>query len=195
MRLVVATKNTHKTMEIKAMLAGLSIDVVDLNDLDVDGDIEETGSTFQENACIKAREISLRMNDIVMADDSGIEIDAFDQQPGIYSARFLGHETSYDVKNRTILERMKDKSNRDARFVCAIALFQNGKQLFLVEETFEGEVAHAIAGTQGFGYDPIFYYPPLHITAAEMTDAQKNEVSHRGKAMKQVIAYLQEIML
>lgn len=195
MKLVIATKNEHKRLEMEAILAHMDIEVVDLNQIGFEGDIEEDGLTFRENACIKAKAISLLVDDLVMADDSGLEIDAFDKEPGIYSARYLGHDTPYAIKNQIILERMKDIENRSARFVSAIALYHKGTLAHLSEATFEGEIDQEATGQAGFGYDPIFYFPPLEKSAAEMSVEEKNEVSHRGKAMKDMITYLRKSVL
>ena len=150
-------------------------------------DIVEDGMSFEENAEIKARAVSrVLTNDIVLADDSGLEIDYLDKAPGIYSARFAGEDTSYDIKNRIFLDRLEGvpDEERTARFVCAVAaVFPDGTSE-TVRETIEGEIAHEITGDNGFGYDPIFYVPEYGCTTAEMTAEQKNELSHRGKALR-----------
>ena len=160
-----------------------------------DEEIIEDGMTFEENAEIKARTVSrVLTNDIVLADDSGLEIDYLDKAPGIYSARFAGEDTSYDIKNRILLDRLEGvpDEERTARFVCAVAaVFPDGTSE-TVRETIEGRIAHEPAGENGFGYDPIFYVPEYECTTAEMSEEQKNELSHRGKALRSMKRILEE---
>lgn len=149
--------------------------------------IVEDGMSFEENAEIKARAVSrVLTNDIILADDSGLEIDYLDKAPGIYSARFAGEDTSYDIKNRILLDRMEGvpDDQRSARFVCAVAAMFPDGAVSVVRETIEGQVAAEAEGENGFGYDPIFYVPEYGCTTAQMTPEQKNEVSHRGKALR-----------
>ena len=161
----------------------------------VDIDIVEDGMSFEENAEIKARTVSrVRTNDIVLAEDSGLEIDYLDKAPGIYSARFAGEDTSYDIKNRIFLDRLEGvpDEERTARFVCAVAaVFPDGTSE-TVRETIEGRIAHEPAGEKGFGYDPIFYVPEYECTTAEMSAELKNELSHRGKALRSMKRILEE---
>ena len=192
MKLVIATTNDHKLVEMQELLKDLNIEVVGQRDIVSNIDIDENGTTFIENARIKALAISNYTNALVLADDSGLEIDALNKEPGIYSARYLGHETPYIEKNTIILKRLENETNRSARFVCAMSLCQEGKEVFNVCETIEGEISYEILGTNGFGYDPIFYYPPLKLGTAEMDMKTKNEVSHRGKAIRKIITYLKE---
>ena len=190
--LIVASTNQGKIKEIKSMLQDIDIQVLSMNDvLDKEIDIEETGTTFKENALIKAQTISDLTNKIVLADDSGLEVDALDKQPGIYSARFLGHDTSYDIKNQYIIDAVKGK-DKTARFVCAMALVIPGEEPILIEETFEGTINDCIAGENGFGYDPIFYFPPCQKTSAQMSLEEKNQYSHRAKALKKLYQVLKE---
>ena len=126
----------------------------------------------------------------VISDDSGLEIDALNKEPGVYSARYLGHDTSYEIKNQNLIERVADQADRTCRFVCAIALARPDKPTEVFEGTVEGTVAFAPSGNKGFGYDPIFFYPPLGKTLAEASEEEKNEVSHRGKAMRLLMEYL-----
>ena len=152
----------------------------------VNEEIVEDGMTFEENAEIKARAVSrVLTNDIVLADDSGLEIDYLDKAPGIYSARFAGEDTSYDIKNRIFLDRLEGvpDEERTARFVCAVAAVFPDGSVDVVRETIEGRIAHESAGTHGFGYDPIFYVPEFGCTTAELSSEDKNKVSHRGKAL------------
>ncbi len=190
-RIIVATTNEGKIREIKELFKPLNIEVLMMNEvLDKPLDIEENGKDFKENALIKAKALKPYVKDLILADDSGLVIDALNGKPGIESARFMGHDTSYSIKNKKILEMMEGKMNRSARFVCAMALIIPQKEPIIVEETFEGEIATKIEGENGFGYDPIFYYPPLHKTSAMMTLEEKNQYSHRAKALRKVFEIL-----
>lgn len=192
--LIVATTNQGKLKEIRKMLKDIDIEVLSMNDvLNQPINIEENGSTFKENAYIKAKTISDLVNKPVLADDSGLEVDALDKQPGIYSARFLGEDTSYDIKNQYIIDALKGKE-RTARFVCAMALVIPGQEPILIEETMEGLINDKIEGENGFGYDPIFYFPPCKMTSAMMSMEEKNKHSHRGKALKKLYSILKEIL-
>ena len=191
--LILATTNQGKLKEIKAMLQDIDIDVLSMKEvLDQEIDIEETGTTFKENALIKANTIAKLVNKPVLADDSGLEVDALDKQPGVYSSRFLGEDTSYDIKNQYIIDAIKGKE-RSARFVCAMALVIPGKEPIIIEETMEGLINDKIEGENGFGYDPIFYYPPLQKTSASMTLEEKNQYSHRAKALKKAVEVIKKI--
>lgn len=192
--IIVASTNPGKIKEIKAMLKDIDIKVLSMNEvLDEELEIEENGTTFKENALIKAQTIANIVNKPVLADDSGLEVDALDKQPGIYSARFLGSDTSYDIKNQYIIDALKDKE-RSARFVCAMALVIPGREPILIEETMEGLINDKIEGINGFGYDPIFYFPPCKMTSAMMSMEEKNKYSHRAKALKKLYAILKEIL-
>ncbi len=188
-RIIVATGNAGKMKEFKEVLGDLDADIVSMKDAGIEEDVEENGTTFEENALIKARAIAKKATDaIVLADDSGLEIDYLNKEPGIYSARYLGHDTSYDYKNKVILEKLKDvpKEQRSARFVCALAaVFPDGKEV-VKRATIEGEIGYEIAGENGFGYDPIFFVPEYGVTTAELTMEQKNAISHRGKALRMI---------
>lgn len=194
-RIVFATGNENKMKEIRMILADLGLEIVSMKEAGVDLDIVEDGMTFEENAEIKARAVSrVLTGDIVLADDSGLEIDYLDKAPGIYSARFAGEDTSYDIKNRILLDRLEGvpDEERTARFVCAVAaVFPDGEAV-TVRETIEGRVAHESEGENGFGYDPIFYVPEFSCTTAQMTPEQKNEMSHRGKALRAMRKVLKE---
>ena len=191
--LIVASTNQGKLKEIRAMLKDINIEVLSMKDvLNEEIDIEETGTTFKENALIKASTIAKIVNKPVLADDSGLEVDALDKQPGVYSARFLGHDTSYDIKNQYIIDALKDKE-RTARFVCAMALVIPGQEPIIIEETMEGLINDKIEGENGFGYDPIFYFPPCKMTSAMMSMEEKNRHSHRAKALKKLYAILKEM--
>ena len=192
--IIVASTNQGKIKEIKAMLKDIDIEVLSMKDvLEQELEIEETGTTFKENALIKAQTIANIVNKPVLADDSGLEVDALDKQPGIYSARFLGADTSYNIKNQFIIDALKDKE-RTARFVCALALVIPGQEPILIEETMEGLINDKIEGANGFGYDPIFYFPPCQMTSAMMSMEEKNKYSHRAKALKKLYTILKEIL-
>ena len=185
--IMIATSNKGKVREYKSLLEPLGYAVHDLSELDPI-EIDENGSTFQENALIKAKSIKDKCNMTVIADDSGLEIDALNKEPGIHSARYLeGHD--YNYKNKVLLERMKDKTDRTARFVCAIALCdETGDHLFT--GVMEGKINDQAAGDNGFGYDPIFLVEQFGKTSAQLTMEQKNSVSHRGIATRELLDYL-----
>lgn len=194
-RIVFATGNKDKMKEIRQILSDLGMEIVSMKEAGVDIEIVEDGMSFEENAEIKARAVSrVLTSDIVLADDSGLEIDYLDKAPGIYSARFAGEDTSYDIKNRIFLDRLEGvpDEERTARFVCAVAaVFPDGTSE-TVRETIEGRIAHEPAGENGFGYDPIFYVPEYECTTAEMSAELKNELSHRGKALRSMRRILEE---
>ena len=186
-RIVFATWNENKMKEIRMILAGLGTEILSMKEAGVDVDIVEDGMSFEENAEIKARAVArVLTNDIVLADDSGLEIDYLDKAPGIYSARFAGEDTSYDIKNRILLDRLEGvpEDERTARFVCAVAAVFPDGAVATVRKTIEGRIAHESEGANGFGYDPIFYVPEYGCTTAQMSPEQKNELSHRGKALR-----------
>ncbi len=183
---VFATKNEDKLKEIIQIMN--PIKVISMTEAGFDEDIVEDGTTFEENAEIKATTISKYTEKIVLADDSGLEIDFLDKAPGVYSARYLGEKTSYDYKNAKILDMLKDVpwEKRTARFVCAIcASYPDGKKL-TVKETIEGHISFEPSGENGFGYDPIFYVEDFKMTTAEMSPEQKNQISHRAKALLKI---------
>lgn len=181
----IATGNDHKKEEFAAML-GKNIQVKTFKDLPQDLQkqlhIEETGTTFQENALIKAKALYNLVHEAVMADDSGLEVDALNKAPGIYSARFLGEDTSYTIKNQAILDAVAGK-DRTARFVCAIAWIEDDGTEHIYQGTMEGFIHDKMEGEHGFGYDPIFYYPPFQTTSANVIPEIKNSASHRHKAL------------
>ena len=193
-RIIFATGNQHKMAEIRQILGDLPVEILSMKEAGISVDIVEDGTTFEENAWIKAQAVAACCDDIVLADDSGLEIDYLDKAPGIYSARFAGEDTSYDIKNRIFLDRLEGvpDEERTARFVCAVAaVFPDGTSE-TVRETIEGRIAHEPAGENGFGYDPIFYVPEYECTTAEMSEEQKNELSHRGKALRSMKRILEE---
>lgn len=200
MDIIFATGNEHKMHEIRQILSGLKIAgeevaIYSMKEKGISADIVEDGSTFLENATIKAKAVaSLAPGALVMADDSGLEVDFINKEPGIYSARYMGEDTSYHIKNKNIIDRLADAKDeeRSARFVCAIAtVLPNGEMLSSVE-TMEGRVAYEERGENGFGYDPIFLVPPYTQTSAELSEEGKNNISHRGKALRTTRKLLEE---
>ena len=186
-KIVFATGNENKMKEIRMILADLGMPIVSMKEAGIDVDVDENGTTFEENALIKATEIAKYAKDcIVLADDSGLEIDYLNKEPGIYSARYAGVDTSYDIKNNLLLERMKGvpDEKRTARFVCAVAAAFPDGSTEVVRGTIEGIVGYEIKGENGFGYDPIFYLPEYGCTTAELSPEKKNELSHRGNALR-----------
>ncbi len=190
--IVVASTNAGKIREFKEMLEPEGYTVKSLADYPDIGEIEENGTTFEENAIIKAKAVTDRYGIMAISDDSGLSIDAFDGGPGIHSARFLGHDTSYDYKNKVILERLAGNDNRNCHYTCAIAVTRPGKEPVVFSEICACTIADEPRGTNGFGYDPIVYYPPLGKTMAEMSKDEKNAISHRGKALRKFEAWLDE---
>ena len=182
-RIVFATGNAGKIKEIRMIMEDTGLEVVSMKDAGIKAD---NGKTYEENALIKARAVAAFTKDIVMADDSGLEIDALNKEPGIYSARYLGEDTPYSIKNANLIQRLEGvpEEKRTARFVCAIAaVLPDGREL-TTRATIEGRIGYEEKGTNGFGYDPIFYVPEFGKTTAELTEEEKNQVSHRGKALE-----------
>ena len=193
-RIVFATGNAGKMKEIRLIMEDLGCEVVSMKEAGADPEIEENGTTFAENAEIKARAVWNCTGDIVLADDSGLVVDYIGGEPGIYSARDMGEDTSYEIKNQAIIDRLADakEEERTARFVSAIAaVLPDGSEL-VTEGTVEGLIAHEPAGNGGFGYDPIFYLPEYGVTSAEIPIEKKNEISHRGKALEAMKIKLRE---
>lgn len=188
--IVVASGNQGKIKEFKEMLEPEGYTVKSLSDFPDMPEVEETGTTFHDNAIIKAQAVTDRYGITAISDDSGLEIDALDNKPGVMSARWLGHDTSYDVKNQKVLDLLKDKKDRTCRYVCAIAITRVNEEPVVFEDTVECEVALEAKGSNGFGYDPIIYYAPLGKTMAEMSKEEKNSISHRGKAVRKLEAWL-----
>lgn len=185
-RIVFATGNAGKIKEIRMIMEDTGMEVVSMKDAGIQLDIEENGQSYEENALIKARAVAAYTKDIVMADDSGLEIDALNKEPGIYSARYLGEDTPYSVKNANLIQRLEGVADdaRTARFVCAIAaVLPDGREL-TTRATIEGRIGYEEKGQNGFGYDPIFFVPQFGKTTAELTEEEKNQVSHRGKALE-----------
>ncbi|WP_251352472.1 XTP/dITP diphosphatase [Hominisplanchenecus murintestinalis] len=187
-RIIFATGNEGKMKEIRAILADLGVPVLSMKEAGITAEIVEDGKTFEENADIKARTIMELTGDVVLADDSGLEIDWLNGEPGIYSARYMGEDTSYDIKNSHLIQLLDGvpQEQRTARFVCVIsAAFPDGRILH-GRGTIEGMIGYEIKGENGFGYDPIFYLPEYGCTTAELPPEKKNELSHRGKALREI---------
>lgn len=181
--IILASNNKDKVKEVKEILKGY--DIISMKEAGIDVDIEENGTTFEENALIKARAIMKLTGQITMADDSGLEIDYLNKAPGVYSARFMGHDTSYDIKNKALIQKLEGVkgSDRSGRFVCAISVcFPDGREI-VKRGTMEGLIAEEIKGDNGFGYDPIVYLPEYGRTSGELAPEEKNKISHRGKAL------------
>lgn len=194
MKVVIATGNAGKMKEIKSIFNNSEYEVVSMKEEGISADVDENGATFEENALIKAREIAKISGHIVLADDSGLEVDALNKEPGIYSARYMGEDTPYSIKNANIIERLEgvEFENRTARFVCAVAaVYPDGREL-VVRETMEGYIGYEEKGTNGFGYDPIFYLKEFDKTSAEISLEEKNEISHRGKAFRAIKAMMEQ---
>ena len=201
MRIVFATGNQDKMREIREILSDLDMEIVSMEEAGVYMDVNESGTSFSENAQIKATVIAQELQDrnqqagtIVMADDSGLEVDYLHTEPGIYSARYLGKDTSYTEKNNTIIERLHGvpDEKRTARFVCAIAAVMPDGTILSTNESMEGQIGYEISGQNGFGYDPIFFLPEFGKTAAELSEEEKNRISHRGKALRAIEKMIRE---
>ena len=185
-RMIFATGNENKMKEIREILGALPLEILSMKEAGISADIVEDGKTFEENALIKARAICKLAGEMVLADDSGLEIDYLNKEPGIYSARYMGEDTSYHIKNKSLIDRLEGvpDEKRTARFVCAIAaVFPDGKEL-VVRGTVEGIIGYEEKGENGFGYDPIFYLPERGCTTAELPPEEKNSISHRGNALR-----------
>lgn len=184
--IVFATGNEGKMREVRMILADLGMEILSMKEAGVHADIVEDGETFAQNAEIKAKAVWARTGGIVLADDSGLAVDYLGGEPGVYSARYMGEDTSYDIKNQAIIDRLKGAKGkeRSARFVCDIAAVLPDGTVIHTEGFMEGQIAEKPAGTEGFGYDPILYIPELGVTSAELTLEQKNQISHRGKALR-----------
>ena len=198
LRIVLASGNAHKLEEIREILKDLPAAYYTMKEAGFTGEIVEDGKTFEENAQIKAKAVAATLSEdfrdaIVLADDSGLEIDALNKEPGVYSSRYLGEDTPYTEKNTIILERLRDvpQEERTARFVCAVAaVFPDGREE-VVRGTIEGWIGYAPCGENGFGYDPIFYLPGKEISTAVLSPEEKNRISHRGTAFRKMRAHLQ----
>lgn len=185
-KIIFATGNQGKMKEIKAVFSDFDGEILSMKEAGIDCSIEENGQTFEENALIKAKAIHEHIDAIVLADDSGLEVDYLGKEPGVHSARYLGEETPYTIKNQKIMDRLEGvpKEERTARFVCAIAAVLPNGTSYVVRETIEGYIGYEERGENGFGYDPIFMVSEYEKTTAELTMEEKNKISHRGKALK-----------
>lgn len=199
--IIFATGNKNKMIEIRMILADLGCKILSQKEAGIQADVVEDGQTFEENALIKATtiaDIARKMpeykNTVVLADDSGLEIDALNKEPGIYSARYMGEDTSYDIKNQALIDRLEGvpDEKRTARFVCAIAAALPDGSTEVVRGTMEGRIGYEITGENGFGYDPIFYLPQFGCSSAELEPEKKNELSHRGEGLRKMRKVLEE---
>lgn len=193
-KIIFATGNEGKLKEIRTILRDLPVEVLSLKEADIQVDIVEDGATYEANALIKVRAIRPFTDAIILADDSGLEVDYLDKAPGVLSARFMGEDTSYTIKNQAIIDQLNgvEQDARTGRFVCAIAAsFPNGNEEIALA-TMEGVIAKEIVGKNGFGYDPIFYLPDYQKTSAELTPDEKNKISHRGKALRKMAEILKK---
>lgn len=194
-KIIFATGNEHKMIEIRAILSDLGVEILSQKEAGIKADVIEDGITFEENAMIKATEIAKIAHEmpeyahaVVLADDSGLEIDYLNKEPGIYSARYMGEDTSYHIKNAKLIERLEGvpDEKRTARFVCAIAAAFPDGSMKTVRAAMEGRIGYKESGENGFGYDPIFYLPEYGCTSAEISMEEKNKISHRGKALRAI---------
>lgn len=190
-KIIFATGNANKMVEVRMILADCGYEIVSMKEAGIDIDIVEDGKTFEENAIIKATAISKTMEAegcVVLADDSGLEVDYMDGAPGIYSARWQGEDTPYSIKNQMIIDALADakEEERTARFVCAIAAAFPDGTVMTRRGVIEGMIAHQPAGEHGFGYDPIFFLPEYGKTTAELAPEDKNKISHRGRALEKI---------
>jgi len=193
MKLLLATQNKNKVIELKRLLKDYpQYEVNSLSDMNIQDDIEETGLTFEENARLKALHIYRLTGIACIADDSGLEIEALNNEPGVYSARYLGENTAYTIKNQVILDRMKDCTNRSARFVSVVCLVLNEDEVYSFEGIMPGSIGFEAKGDNGFGYDPIFVPLGYDLSYAEMELDVKNNLSHRGQALRKAVDFLEK---
>ncbi len=191
-RLILATKNTHKTKEFQSIFNN-SILIEDLTQLNYTSEIIEDGETFIDNALIKCREIYAQYNQPVLADDSGLSVKALNGQPGVLSARFGGEGLNDTDRYLLLLETMKQIKEREASFVCALVLYMSPNRIFIIQEECKGYIAEKPSGVNGFGYDPVFFLPQFNRSMAELTESEKNEISHRGKATKSLLKLISDL--
>ncbi|MCC8081125.1 MAG: XTP/dITP diphosphatase [Lachnospiraceae bacterium] len=194
-KIIFATDNKNKMVEIRQILDNPEWEILSMREAGIELDIEEDGATFEENALIKAKAVSACCDEIVLADDSGLEIDYLNREPGVHSARYGGRDTSYEIKNQMLLDRLRGvpRDMRTARFVCAIAAVVPGREPMVVRGTIEGYIGEKPAGENGFGYDPIFYVEDRNCSTAELTPEEKNARSHRGNALRLIRERLENI--
>lgn len=201
--IIFATGNENKMIEIRMILEDLGCRILSQKEAGIVAEVVEDGKTFEENAVIKAtaiaklaHEMPEYKNTVVLADDSGLEIDYLGKEPGVYSARYMGEDTSYDIKNNKLIERLEGvpDEKRTARFVCAIAAALPDGSTEVVRGTMEGRIGYEIAGENGFGYDPIFFLPEYGCTSAQLAPEKKNELSHRGEGLRKMRKILGEML-
>ena len=193
-KIIFATGNAGKLREIREIMAGSNAEVLSMKEAGIQVDVVEDGTSFEENAVIKAKAIAEHTEAIVLADDSGLEVDYLDKAPGVYSARFMGEDTSYDIKNQAIIDKLDGvpKEQRTARFVCAIAAVLPDGEVLITRQTMEGYIGYHAEGENGFGYDPIFMLDEYGCSSAAISREEKNAISHRGKALRAMKALLLE---
>jgi len=187
-KVIFATGNAGKMKEIKLILSGMDIELLSMKEAGIEVDIVEDGDSFEENAMIKAKTIMELTGEVTLADDSGLEVDFLNKEPGIYSARYMGENTPYNIKNKSIIDRLEGARGQDrsARFVCVIAAAFPDGSTFTTRGTIEGLIGYEEKGDNGFGYDPIVYIPEYNATTAQLSSQIKNIISHRGKALEQM---------
>ena len=190
MKLILASNNAHKLREIKEILGGCFDEIVTLREAGIDHETVEDGETFLENAAKKAHEIAEISGCCALADDSGLCVDALGGAPGVYSARFAGVHGDDEANNELLLKKLENVDNRAAHFTCAVVLARPDGSEVSAEGYFYGEIAHALAGENGFGYDPLFYLPEYGCTSAQLSPEEKNRISHRGNALRALLEKL-----
>ena len=193
MKIIFATGNEGKMKEIREILADPQVEILSMKEAGITAEIEENGTSFEENAVIKAKAVMELCHEIVLADDSGLEIDYLNKEPGIYSARYMGEDTSYRIKNQNLIDRLEGvpDEERTARFVCGIAAAFPDGEVLTARGTIEGRIGYEEKGENGFGYDPIFYVPEYGCSTAQLSPEVKNQISHRGKALREMKRKLQ----
>lgn len=185
-KIIFATGNKDKMREIREIMQDCDVEIISMKEAGIDPEINEDGATFEENAMIKAKAVAAFTDAIVLADDSGLEIDYLNKEPGVLSARYMGEDTSYTIKNQSLIDRLDgvEKEQRTARFVCAIAAVLPNKEVLVTRQTMEGYIGWEQEGENGFGYDPIFFLDEFGCSSATLSPEQKNSISHRGKALR-----------
>ena len=185
-KIIFATGNMDKLREVKEIMADCDVEIISMKEAGISVDIVEDGKTFEDNAIIKAKAIAQHTDAIVMADDSGLEVDYLNKEPGVYSARYMGEDTPYTIKNQAIIDRLEGvpKEQRSARFVAAIAAVLPSKEVLVTRQTMEGYIGWEAQGEKGFGYDPIFYPEGFDCSSASISPEEKNAISHRGKGLR-----------
>ena len=185
-KIIFATGNKDKMREIREIMQDCDVEIISMKEAGIDPEINEDGATFEENAMIKAKAVAEFTDAIVLADDSGLEIDYLNKEPGVLSARYMGEDTSYTIKNQSLIDRLEgvEKEQRTARFVCAIAAVLPNKEVLVTRQSMEGYIGWEQEGENGFGYDPIFFLDEFGCSSATLSPEQKNAISHRGKALR-----------